>query len=151
MDVEQEFHLNGQNPPEETVEELESVHLKLNNLAAQNGSLTSLTKQDISLLKQMLHTPEASDDFIRITLICDFLDETEANNELEAFYEAERLGMNTKYNIAHALSRAAINRKGSHRSSRVATLLDALSHQKYTTNQPRGSGNGSTNPRSPLS
>jgi hypothetical protein len=151
----EQFHLNGQKDPEgedtETVEELQSAHKKLSNLAGVDGVLVSLTKQDLSLLKQMLHAPDSGDAFIRIVQTCDFLDEDERSKELDAFYEAVRLGMSTDYNIAHATSCASINRKGAHQNSRVAALLDALSHTKYTSNQPKGGTSGSSNPRSPLS
>lgn len=150
----QGFHLNGHDTAEAvsdtaTDEEIKAVQKKLGDLTRGESPLLSMTKNDISLLKQMLHAPDNSDDFTRIVQICDFLDEDEANRELEAFYEAVRLGMNTQYNISHALSRSSINRKGAHRNSRVAALLDALSHQKFTSNAPR-SANGSKNPNSPL-
>jgi hypothetical protein len=148
------FHLNGQDGAvgTETEEELSTVHKTLQQLKGADGVLVSLTKQDLGLLKQMLHSPEAAgDDFTRIVLICDFLDDDEANNELDAFWEAKRLGMDTNYNVDHALSRAAINRRGAHRNSRVAALMDTMSHQKYTSNTPKGGGGGSQNPRSPLS
>lgn len=135
---------------EESQEQLQAVYKKLSDLKREDGVLVTLTKQDLSLLKTLIHAPEREDDFIRIALICDFLDEDEANRELEAFYEAQRLGMDTNYNIAHALSRAAVNRKGGHTSSRVAMLLDTMSHQKFTTNQPRQKYGNYTNPRSPL-
>jgi hypothetical protein len=148
------FHLNGHDPEgEETEAGLQIARKTLESLAPQGGGglVSSLTKGDMTLLKQMLHvSSDTSDDFIKITLICDFMDDEEANRELNAFYEAERLGMCTKYNIAHALSRAAINRKGAHQNSRVASLLDALSHQKYTSNQPRSSDSGNRNPKSPI-
>lgn len=136
---------------EESQETLNAAFKKLRDLKREDGVLVSLTKQDISLLKQMIHAPDTSDEFIKIALICDFLDDEEANRELDAFYEAIRLGMDTKYNIAHALSRAAINRRGSHSSSRVAMLLDTLSHQKFTSNAPKArGGTGGTSSRSPL-
>jgi len=151
-----QFHLNGQKDVEdsgdnETLEELQKSYKRLSDLKGQDGVLVSLTKQDLSLLKQMLHAPDGGDDFIKIVQICDFIDEEERNKELDAFYEAVRLGMDTKYNIAHATSCASINRKGAHNNSRVAALLDALSHTKYTSNQPKGGDRGSSNPRSPLS
>lgn len=149
------FHLDGQTAEaeeeEQSLEEVKAVHLKLSELKGKDGQLTTLTKQDLTLLKQMLHSPESKDEFTRIVLICDFLDEDERNRELDAFWEAVRLGMDRDYNIDHALSCSAINRKGAHRNSRVAALLDALSHQKYTSNTPKGGGDGSRNPRSPLS
>jgi hypothetical protein len=155
-ETETEFKLNGHNGSDaadlETTEELNTAYKKLSELKGTDGVLVSLTKQDLGLLKQFVHAPDRSDDFIRIVQICDFLDEDEANNELDAFYEAVRLGMSTEYNVAHALSRASINRKGSHQNSRVAAILDTMSHQKFTSNQPAGKGGGgSGNSRSPLS
>lgn len=133
----------------ETEEELKVIRKKMDEVARGSSPILSLSKQDIGLLKQLIHSPEKSDEFIRIVQICDFLDEDERNRELEAYYEAVRLGMSTEYNIAHALSCASINRKGAHRNSRVAALLDALSHQKITSNTPKGN-NGNSNAKSPL-
>lgn len=117
--------------------ELDAALQNLSDIAGRNGSVATLSSKEISLLRQMIgSSAEKSDDFIRIVQICDFLDEEEANNEIAAYYEAVRLGMSTEFNIAHALSRASINRKENHRNSRVAALLDALSHQKFTSNQP---------------
>lgn len=117
---------------------LDQLLKKLDNVQpGPGGAPIKLSGTDLSLLKQMIsNNAGKTDDFIRIIQICDFLDEEEANRELEAYYEAVRLGMSTEYNIAHALSRASTNRKGSHSHSRVAALLDAMSHQKFTSNQP---------------
>lgn len=152
VDEELKVDGNGHNPIEdETPEQLEAVRIKLSSISRGNGQLTTLTKQEVGLLHKMLNPPDKGDDFIRICQICDFLDDEEANRELEAYYEAVRLGMDTNYNIAHALSRVAINRKGSNKSNRVAALLDALSHQKYTSNQPRSKdGNSNPSSRSPI-
>ena len=155
---EERFHLDGDGHGDaevvgtevETPEQVQAAYKKLADLKRDDGVLVRLGKQELGLLKQMLHAPEENtDDFIKICMICDFLDEDEANRELDAFYEADRLGMSIKYNIAHALSRVAINRKGAHHNSRVATLGDILSHQKITSNTPSGKGNY-VNPRSPL-
>lgn len=116
---------------------LDAALQNLSDISGKNGAVAALSSKEISLLRQMIGSnAEKTDDFIKIVQICDFLDEEEANNELAAYYEAVRLGMSTEFNIAHALSRASINRKENHRNSRVAALLDALSHQKFTSNQP---------------
>lgn len=149
-----EFHLgnNGHGDTEdlETQDELNLAYKKLSELKRGDGIITGLNKQDIGLLKQLLHTPDKDADFTAIVLICDFLSDEEADKELNAFYEAKRLGMDTQFNIDHALSRVAVNRKGSHRTSRAALIMDTISHQKYTTNTPGVKSNGN-NPRSPLS
>lgn len=158
----EEFHLDGNGhgdvaetveTEEETQDQLQAARIKLDSLTRNDGVLVSLTKQDLSLLKTVIHSPEVSqmDDFIKISLICDFLDDEEADRELNAFHEAVRYGMDTKFNIGHALSRAATNSKGRHNNSRIAMVLDSLHHQKFTSNQPRGhNANATTNPRSPL-
>lgn len=148
-----EFHLNGDKGPEaldETDPELDTALKKLNELNRPGSPIISMSKQDVTLLKQMLHAPDTGDEFTKIVMICDFLDEDERNRELDAFWEAKRLGMDTNYNIDHALSCASINRKGAHRNSRVAALLDSLSHQKITSNMPKGKESSGRNPNSPL-
>lgn len=131
-------------------EDLNAVRIKLSEITRGTGQLLSLKKTDVALLKSFTNPPEKSDEFIRIIQICDFIDEDEANRELDAFYEAVELGMSTEYNIAHALSRPSINRKGAHRNSRVASILDALSHQKFTSNMPKGDSSGHSNKNSPI-
>lgn len=150
MAVDVPLNGHGQNDAEdiEDAAVLASARKKLDEISRGEG-MYSVSKTEIGLLKQMLRAPEKADAFSQIVQACDFLDVDEANNELDAFYEAIRLGMSTEYNISHALSRASINRRGAHNSSRVGALLDAMSHQKFTTNQPRGK-DGNSNPRSPI-
>jgi hypothetical protein len=149
-----EFKLNGHKSEEAlegtaSDEDLEVVKKKLSDLTRGESPLISLSKTDIPLLKSMLQHPDKVDSFTQIVQICDFLDEGERNRELNAYYESIRLGMDPSMNIAHALSCASINRKGAHVNSRVAALLDSLSHQKITSNMPQGSRSGSK-PNSPL-
>jgi hypothetical protein len=153
-----EFKLNGHDEEgdaaigdTETQAQLQAVKLKLGDLTRADSPILSFSKQELGLLHKLITAPDKSDDFTKIVEICDFLSEDEANDELFAFYEAVRLGMDTAFNIAHALSRSSINRKGGHRSSRAAMLMDTLSHQKFTSNAPRSKGSGNTNPRSPIS
>jgi hypothetical protein len=145
---------NGHDPeaPEssESNEELGIIRKKLNDFKRGDAPILSFSKQQIGLLNKFVNPPEQSDDFVRIVQICDFLDEDERNRELEAYYEAVRLGMSTSYNVAHALSCASINRKGAHRNSRVASILDALSHQKLTSNVPRGNNANTSGKSSPI-
>jgi len=150
------FKLNGDGDAaeveatEESPAELAAIHKKLSELKGEDGQVVSLTPQQLGILKQLLHPPDKYNNMTEILLICDFLSEEEADDELAAFYEAKRLGMDTQFNIDHALSRAAINRKG-HRTSRAALIMDTMSHQKYTSNTPGGKREHSGNPRSPLS
>jgi hypothetical protein len=139
------------NNQDETQEELQAVHKKLSDLTREDGILVSLTKQQLSLLQQMLHSPDDGDKFTKIALTLDFESEDERRKVVAAFYEAVRLGMNTDWNISDALSRCATNRKNSHRTSRVGFIGETLSHSKFTSNVPRGKESGSSNPRSPLS
>ncbi len=129
---------------------LNAAYKKLSELRGEDGVVVSLTKQELGILKQLIHAPERTASLTDILLICDFLTEEEADDELEAYYEAKRLGMDMQFNIDHALSRAAVNRKG-HRSSRAAMVMDAMSHQRFTSNVPKGKYDKSSNPRGPLS
>lgn len=140
--------LNGDRE-EETQEELQVAYKKLSELAGPDGSVVRMSKESLSMMKQMIHGPEKYNDLTQILLICDFLSEDEANDELNAFYEAKRYGMDTQYNVDHALSRASINRKGGHSSSRVAVLLETLGRQKFSKNGQK-ERHVTSNPRSPI-
>ena len=147
------FKLGGDGDREdkgETSETLKKTFQNLDDFEGKDGVLVSMSKQQLSILKQMINAPEHPRELTEILLICDFLSEGEADDELTAFYEAKRLGMDTQFNIDHALSRAAINRKG-HRTSRAAMVMDTMSHYKYTGNAPKGNYERSSSPRSPLS
>ena len=81
--MEQDFKLgnNGDQDPEaldESEDQLQTAFKNLKDLKRDDGVLVSLTKQDLSLLKTMIHAPDKSDDFSRISMICDFLDEEDA-------------------------------------------------------------------------
>lgn len=147
-DIKLEDRLNGDHE-EETQEELQTAYKKLSELAGPDGSVVRMSKESLSMMKQMIHGPDKYNDLTQILLICDFLSEDEANDELNAFYEAKRYGMDTQYNVDHALSRASINRKGGHSSSRVAVLLETLGRQNFKSGKQR-EHNGNRNPRSPI-
>jgi hypothetical protein len=141
---------NHHEPEEETQEQLKGVFKNLSDLAREDGTLVRMTKQQLSLLQQALHSPDDGDSFTKVALILDFETEEERRKVVDAYYEAKRLGMDTAWNIADALSRCATNRKNSHRTNRLGWIGETLSHQKFTSNQPAGKKDG-TNPRSPIS
>lgn len=134
---------------EETQEQLQTAYLKLKNLTRPDGSLVTLSRQELGLLHKMLTAPEQFREE-QVFLIADFLDEDEALDHVAAFYEAKDLGMDTSFNVAFMFALAASNRKGG-KSNRVAMLLDALSHQKFTSNVKNKKGDGYVSPASPLS
>lgn len=135
----------------ETPEELEAVHKKLSDLIRPDGQLISMSKEQLGLLKQFIHAPESEfDSFISMVMIMDFTSEEERQDVVNAYYEAKSLGMDTKWNMADALSRAATNRKGAHVNSRVATIGDIMSHQKQTINSGGKQKSGYVHPNSPL-
>ena len=135
----------------ETQEELQSAHKKLSDLVRGDGRLISMSKEQLGLLKQFIHAPESeTDSFISIVFLLDFVSEDERQDVVNAYYEAKALGMDTKWNMADALSRAATNRKGAHVNSRVATIGDIMSHQKQTSYTGGSKKSGYVNPKSPL-
>jgi len=151
-------HGNTPIPPaddgNETPEEIQVAIKNLGQLGGrQDGTLVSMSKQQLSLLQQALHSPDTgaeTDSFIRLALILDFSSEEERRKVVDAYYEAVRLGMDTKWNIGDALSRCATNRPNSHHTNRLGWIGETLSHQKFTTNSSAGGKNGATNPRSPI-
>lgn len=146
---------NGNEPPEalvETEDEAKEVEKTLDGLIKKSGF--SFSRQELGILKQLLHSPEAAhDSFIDIMLILDFETEEERQKVVRAYDEAVHWGMDLNMNIRDALSRAATNRRGGHRNSRAAFIGDVMSHRTLTTNiqgKKHGYSNNS-NARSPLS
>lgn len=147
-----EFHLDGNGHGDievtETMEELKAATLRVDKLR-DDGVLVSMGKQELSLLQKMLTAPESAKD-MQVFLIADFMDEDEAHDHVAAYFEAKELGMDTDLNIAYIFAMCSTNRKGS-KTNRVAMLLDALQHVKYTTNTQQDKKGDGYKSRSPLS
>lgn len=157
--VETEFHLdgNGHETPDvlndtEDQETLNTVHKKLREMSRGDGVLVSLTRNELSVIQKMLTVPQEFHEQ-QIWLIADFMDEDEAMDHVAAFYEAKELGMDTGQNVAYMLALAATNRGGRNvKNNRIAMLLDAFQHVKYTSNTPQKGKDGNySSPRSPIS
>jgi hypothetical protein len=146
-----EFKLNGHNPDETAVEEDDVVALKhLRDLNREGGQVTSMSKNELSLMKGMASPPPDTIDRFTFALHnANFLDDEEAKIHIAAYAEAIRLGMDTEFNIQMLEGLRGTNRKGGYKSNLDAAIFDALSHSKITSNQPRSSS-GSANKNSPL-
>lgn len=151
----EEFHLNGHDTPEaleetESQEVLNGAFKRLSDLSRGDGVLTSMTKADMSLLKSLACSPPNTEDrFTQALRNANFTDEKEMQKHIRAYAEAIRLGMDTELNIQMVEGLRGTNRKNGFKSNLIGSLLDSLSHQKYTANVPRAD-KGSNNPRSPL-
>jgi len=139
---------NGDEPEAESQEQLDSSFKNLQSLTRGDGSLISISKQDLSLLKQILSA--ATEEYKEQIMwrMCDFIDEDEALDHVAAYYEAKDLGMDTGFNVAFMFALVSSNRKTSH-SNLIAQLIDAVQHGKWAPNVAKGKGNG-YNSRSPL-
>jgi len=151
--TEKGFHLppNGHEDIEvETQEQLDSSYKKLSDLAGGDGtSMVTLSKQDLSLLKQMLSA--ATEEYKEQVMwrMCDFLDENEALDHVAAYFEAKDLGMDTDFNVAFMFALVSTNRK-TNKSNLMAQMLDTVQHGKWAQNVSKGRFNGSQSSRSPL-
>lgn len=140
----------GHDEPEvESQEQLDSAYKKLKDLSGDGTLMVTMSKQDLSLMKQILTA--ASEEYKQQIMwrMCDFIDEDEALDHVAAYYEAKDLGMDTGFNVAYMFALVSSNRKTSH-TNLIAQILDALQHGKWAPNLKRGNGDGH-NPRSPLS
>lgn len=147
--VELEINSNGHEPEEETQEQLNTAYKNLKDLTRGDGSLVSISKQDMSLLKQILSA--ATEEYKEQIMwrMCDFVDDEEALDHVAAYYEAKDLGMDTGFNVAFMFALVSANRKSSH-SNLIAQLIDAVQHGKWVSNLGKGSNNNGRSPRSPL-
>jgi len=101
----------------------------------QDGIGGNLSSSNLSLMKMMLTIPE---EYKRLGfwLICEFLDEDEARDMVNAYHEALDLGMSTEWNVSTIFALAASHRqyKG---QNRVSELLGSMSSFRYFSNQPQ--------------
>ena len=97
----------------ETQEQLNSAYKKLTDLAGGGTSMVTLTKQDLSLMKQILTA--ASEEYKEQIMwrMCDFIDEDEALDHVAAYFEAKDLGMDTGFNVAFMFALVSANRRRS--------------------------------------
>jgi len=135
-------------PELETQEQLDTAYKKLSDLSGGGTSMVTMSKQDLSLMKQILTA--ASEEYKEQIMwrMCDFVDEDEAFNHVAGYYEAKDLGMDTSFNVAFMFALVSANRR-TNKTNLIAQLLDARQHVKWAPNLTKGQKNGH-NPRSPL-
>jgi len=132
---------------DESQEQLDNVFKKLSALGDGETSLASMSKQDLSLMKQILsaseeHRKEA------IWRMCDFVDADEALDHVAAYYEAYELGMDIGFNVSFIFALVSANRK-TNKSNLISQLLGALQMGKWAPQTQKGRTNGHSS-RSPL-
>ena len=134
----------------ESQEQLQGAFKKLTDLARGDGSLVSMTKQDLSLMQWMLRAVSEEYKEQAMWRMCDFCDEEEALDHVAAYYEAKDLGMDTGFNVAFMFALCSANRKGS-KNNLMAQLMDTMQHGKWIDTNKKGKDYGNKSPRSPLS
>lgn len=152
MKKETEFKLgegNGHEPEAETQEQLETVVKNLQDLGDGKTSMVSLSKQDMSLMKQILTAASEKYKEQIMWRMCDFADEDEALDHVAAYYEAKDLGMDTDFNVAYMFALVSANRK-SNKSNLIAQLLDTVQQGKWAPSFKKGKDNGHGYSRSPI-
>ena len=143
-DVEQGSDGHG----EESQEQLQTAYKKLQDLAGGGASMVTFSKQDMSLMKQILTAVSEEYKEQIMWRMCDFVDEDEALDHVAAYFEAKDLGMDTDFNVAFMFALVSANRK-TNKSNLISQILDTMQHAKWVPNFKKGQGNGH-NPRSPL-
>ena len=151
MDTEIETGGNGHLTPEETGEQLEHAAAILSAEELADGSVTSITKQELSLLQKMLSTATERYREETIFRMGSFLDEEEALDHVAAYYEAKELGMDTSFNVAYMFALCSANRKGAFANNLLSLLTGTLKDSKFPTPQKGKTDYVAKNPRSPLS
>lgn len=149
LDLENRENGHGEGSDEETQEQLDAAAKNLKSLTRGDGSLVSISKQDLSLLKQIL---TASTEEYREQVMwrmCDFIDGNEALDHVAAYYEAKDLGMDTNFNVAFMFALVSANRKTNH-SNLIGQLIDAVQHGKWAQNAGKGKAPNGYRASSPL-
>jgi hypothetical protein len=135
----------------ESPEQIQGLYAKLSELKRGDGSLVTLSKQDMSLMQKILTTGNEAYKDEQFWRMCSFLDEDEAKDHVDAFYEAKDLGMDTGFNVSYAFALVATNRKTA-MTNLIAQLTDTLQHGKWAGAAQQGNkGQGHGNSRSPIS
>ena len=147
--VELKADSNGEGSEEESQEQLQTVYKKLSELGGDGASMVTMSKQDLSLMKQILTS--ASEEYKEQTMwrMCDFLDEDEALDHVAAYFEAKDLGMETEFNVAFIFALVSANRK-TNKSNLISQILDTVQHGKWAPNFKKGKSDGNYSSRSPL-
>lgn len=138
-------------PEAETQEQLNVAYKKLSELSRGNGSLVTMSKQELSLLQKMLSTGTEDYRESQMWRMCSFLDEEEALDHIAAYYEAKELGMDTTFNVSFAFALCSANRKGNFANNLMSLLTDTLQNGKWANAEKGKRKDGNYNPRSPLS
>ena len=140
---------NGDEAEDETQEQLDTAFKDLKSLTRGDGSLVSVSKQDLSLLKQILSA--ATEDYKEQIMwrMCDFIDEDEALDHVAAYYEAKDLGMDTSFNVAFMFALVSANRK-TNKTNLISQILGTLQYSKWAPSSKKGKSDGNRNSRSPL-
>ena len=149
MVTERELKINPNGHDEdESQEQLDNVFKQLSALGDGETSLASMSKQDLSLMKQILSA--ASEEYKEQIMwrMCDFVDEDEALDHVAAYFEAKELGMETAFNVAYMFALVSANRK-TNKSNLISQLLGALQMGKWAQQTQKGKTNGHSS-RSPL-
>jgi hypothetical protein len=139
---------NGDEPEAESQEQLQTAFKNLSELADGGASMVTMSKQDLSLMKQILTAVSEEYKEQIMWRMCDFVDEDEALDHVAAYFEAKDLGMDTDFNVAFMFALVSANRK-TNKSNLISQILDAMQHGKWTPYFKKGQSNGH-NPRSPL-
>ena len=138
-------------PEAETQEQLDIAYKKLADLSRGNGSLVTMSKQELSLLQKMLSTGTEDYRESQMWRMCSFMDEEEALDHIAAYYEAKELGMDTTFNVSFAFALCSANRKNNFANNLMSLLTDTLQNGKWANAEKRKGKDGNFNPRSPLS
>ena len=148
-----EYHLgdNGhKDVEEESQDQLNTAAKNLQSLVRGDGSVTSMGKVELSLLQKML-TP-LSDELKDVLFfrMCDFIDDEEAVDHVNAYYEAKDTGMDTSFNVALMFALCSANRRGGFQSNLIGVLTDTLQHAKWANTQKRTKEYDNYKSRSPI-
>lgn len=135
---------------EESEEQIQTALKHLNELKRPDGALTTLGKQELSLLQKVLSTATEAYREEQMWRMCDFVDDEEALDHVAAYYEARELGMDTSFNVAYMFALCSANRKGAFTSNLIANIVDAVQKGKWARASSGKAKHDGTSPRSPL-
>ena len=135
---------------EESPEQIEAVMKKLSTLHRGDGSVVSMTRQELGLLQTILRSATEQYKEEIFWRMVDFMDQEEALDHVAAFYEAKELGMDTGFNVAYVFALCSVNRRGP-RNNLTAMIMDTMQFGQHARSGNNTKGKDATkNPRSPL-
>lgn len=102
------------------------------NSGGESSAIMESQQQRMSVLLRTITAIKDDNEFRQLLLLADFLDDEEAETVAAAITEAQRYGASLGPILNYVTAKCAVN-KNRHGKSRVAQVIEGLTHSTFTT------------------